>query len=183
MLSGELGQIAILLLAALAVGAATYALIDPYMSGHSQIERRIRSLVCTRAAKAARKIQVEHTSHRRKAVADTLKDIEEREKAKTRTTLRMRLQCAGLDVSTRFFWIASVATGAVCGMLMIALVPGLPPLVTAAGVFAGTAGLPHWAVTRLTSRRQKRFLDEFAKPSISSCAASSRDCRSTTALE
>jgi len=80
MLSGELGQIAILLLAALAVRRGDLRTYRPLHVRPQQIERRIRSLVCTRAAKAARKIQVEHTSHRRKAVADTLKDIEEREK-------------------------------------------------------------------------------------------------------
>ena len=161
-MSGELVQFGTLALAAVAIGAVAYTLLSPYFSGERQVEKRRQSAIESRAARVARAAQAEQVSNRRKAVADTLKELDDRQKAKKKLTLRLRLQRAGLDISPRGYWIASIVSGGACGLLMLVLFPTVPVATAAAGAFVGTFGLPRWVVNWLTKRRQAKFIDEFA---------------------
>jgi tight adherence protein B len=60
------------------------------------------------------------------------------------------------------FWMMSVASGVVLGLLAFVSMPGMHPLFSLAIGFVGAFGLPPWFVTRLINRRQNKFLDEFA---------------------
>jgi len=162
MLSNELMQMGALGLAALAIGAVAYTLLFPYFSGERQAEKRRQSVTENRAARVARVAQAEQVSNRRKAVADTLKEIEDRQKAKSKVTLRVRLQRAGLDITPNAYWMASAISGAVCGALILVLLPTVPSITAAAGAFVGAFGLPRWVLNRLAKRRQNKFMDEFA---------------------
>lgn len=161
MLSSELLHFGTLALAAVAIGAVAYALLFPFFSGERQVEKRRQSVIESRAMRAARAAQAEQVSNRRQAVADTLKDLEDRQKAKRKVTLRLRLQRAGLDVTPKGYWIASFVSGGVCGVLMFVLFPTVPAT-AAAAAFVGTFGLPRWVLKWLTKRRQTKFIDEFA---------------------
>jgi len=162
MLDREMIEIGVVLLGALAVGGIAYALLYPYLSGEKHLEERLQGVTENRARAAARKTQQEQGASRRKAVADTLKELESRQRASRRATLRLRLQRAGLEISPRSYWIMSALTGAGLGVASFLLLPGAPPIVPILTAFIGTFGLPHWVLNKIIKRRQDKFLDEFA---------------------
>ena len=126
MLTNELMQFGILALAAAAIGAVAYSLLYPYFSGERQVEKRRHSVIESRAARVARAAQAEQVSNRRKAVADTLKEIEDRQNSKQKLTLRLRLQRAGLNITPKAYWIASGISGGACALLMMVVFPNVP---------------------------------------------------------
>ncbi|MCL4767828.1 MAG: type II secretion system F family protein [Hyphomicrobiaceae bacterium] len=158
MLSTEL----VLALAAVAAGAVAYSLFQTYFSGDRRAEKRRQSVTENKSVRVARASHAEQASNRRKAVAETLKEIEQRQKSKQKVTLRVRLQRAGLDISTNAYWIASAVSGLTSGVLVMMLFPSIPIVTGAAGAFVGAFGLPHWVLNRLTKRRQGKFMEEFA---------------------
>ena len=162
MLSPELIQIGAIVLGALAVAGLAYALAFPYVSGEKQAERRLQSVTDSKVRSSARKAVVDNSSNRKKAVADTLKEIEDRQKAKEKISLRVRLQRAGLDVTPNVFWVASAICGVVCALLLFLSMPNTPMIGFAAAAFVGAFGLPRWILTKMTNRRQNKFVDEFA---------------------
>ena len=149
------------LLLATAVMVVIYVLLVPYMSGEKQTASRIVSVTETRAGRQQRRIQAEQIQSRRRAVADTLKDLEKKAKAKEKITLRASLARAGLDITERNFWVLS----AVCGLLVTGLVyisaPSVPIPILFVVLFAATLGLPRFILGRMIMRRQKKFVDEF----------------------
>ena len=98
-------QLLTALLAAAGVGALALALLWPLLSGADQGEQRKRLVTETRAIRVATRTANETTATRRKAVSETLKDIENRNKASKRATLQVRLQRAGLKISPRVFYL------------------------------------------------------------------------------
>jgi tight adherence protein B len=99
-------------LAALSITAIVFLLINPYLSGEHRTDKRIQG--------GHGKIgQSESRSRRRRRspaiagamVADTLKELEDRQKAREKVSLRLRLQRAGLDVQPWVFWLASLVCG------------------------------------------------------------------------
>jgi tight adherence protein B len=169
MAEAELVQMGALLLGALAVGALAYTLLFPYLSGEKATERRIATVTDKRSGGRARARSGEdggsanaNTNNRKKAVADTLKDLENKQNKKEAISLNTRLERAGLDITTSVFWIASGVSGVVCGLLFFFGAPSLPPIASACAAFVGAFGLPRWVLAKLTSRRQHKFLEEFA---------------------
>ncbi|MGE3708926.1 MAG: type II secretion system F family protein, partial [Hyphomicrobiaceae bacterium] len=162
MASIDASQALFLLLAAITVASIAYVLMFPYMSGERQAQKRLNSVAENRAGRQARKAQAETTNARRKAVAETLKDLEDKQKEKQKVPLKLRLQRAGLDISPNVFWIASCLTGGSLGLLLLIMMPSIPPVAIGVVVFIGAFGLPRWFVSKMTSRRQAKFLDEFA---------------------
>jgi tight adherence protein B len=158
----DLLLLGLLLLAALSIGAVVFLLVNPYLSGERRADKRIQGVTVTRSTRIAVKAQADAAQNRRRQVADTLRDLEDRQKAREKVTMRLRLQRAGLDIAPRSFWAASVA----CGVLVAAGIwlsaPNLPIIVPLLGLFAGALGLPRWVLARLTKRRQTKFTDEFA---------------------
>ncbi|XBQ14834.1 MAG: type II secretion system F family protein [Oceanicaulis sp.] len=99
---------------------------------------------------------------KRKQIADSLKEIEDRQKAerKKSLTLRARLEQAGLKWSPAKFWILSAVMGVLTtGAVFITGLNIL--LVLAAGVVAGF-GLPRWILGMMKARRLKKFTANFA---------------------
>jgi tight adherence protein B len=147
------------MLAALAVGALAYAFLYPYFSGERESETRVRNVV---NPKRDTLTPLEQAASRRKSVAHTLQDMEDRQKAAARISLRLRLERAGLDITPRTFWLASVVCGAVLGCIVMVWLPAsatrmfLTVVVTLIGVF----GVPRWFVNKKTMRRQMKFTAE-----------------------
>jgi tight adherence protein B len=160
--SNDLLLAGLLALAALSVGAVVYILLVPYLSGEVHTDKRIQAATENKGRRIALKQQAEVTSSRRRQVADTLKELEERQKKREKVSLRLRLQRAGLSIEPRVFWIASIICGVVVGVGVWASAPNLPTVVALFGAFVGTFGLPRWFLARLTKRRQYKFTDEFA---------------------
>ena len=147
---------------ALCIGALIYVFAYPYLSGEKQTEKRIQEVSEAKTARTSRRAKDDEINNRRKAVADTLRDIDERQKAKEKVTLRLRLQRAGLDVTPKTFWIASAICGVATGFFVWLSSPGMHPGIPLAAAFVGAFGLPRWIVGKMIARRQKKFLAEFA---------------------
>jgi tight adherence protein B len=152
----------LLLLAALSIGVVVFLLLNPYLSGERRTERRIQGVTESRTNRMAVKAQAEVAQNRRRQVTETLRDLEEREKAREKVTMRLRLVRAGLDITPRSFWLTSLGTGLLVGLSIWVSAPNLTLIVPLLGFFVGTFGLPRWMLARLTKRRQHRFVDEFA---------------------
>jgi tight adherence protein B len=161
MLDPELMRIGAMALAALSVSALAYAILFPLFVD-DKAEKRVQHVAENKTTRAARNAQAEQASNRRKAVADTLKELEDRQKAKEKVTLRTRLQRSGLDMTPRAYWIACTITGAMAGAVILVLLPNLHPATAVIAAFVGMFGLPRWVLARLTKRRQAKFTDEFA---------------------
>jgi tight adherence protein B len=139
-----------------------YLLLNPFLSGERRTDKRIQGVTENKTTRIAVKAQADAAVNRRRQVSETLQELEEREKAREKTTMRLRLQRAGLDVSPRAFWIASAGCGLLVALCIWLSSPNLPTIVPLMGAFVGAFGLPRWIVARLTKRRQTKFVDEFA---------------------
>lgn len=154
----DFGLIAAALLAAISAGGVAYALLYPTLSGQVRAERRLKefaSPVITRAA-ADREAQ---NRAKRGQVAQSLKDIENREKARNKATLEVRIQQAGLSWSRRQYFIFAAVTGLVCGLLV--LVASGKAMLGIVGLFVGLFGVPSFFLNQRRKKRLKRFSNEF----------------------
>jgi tight adherence protein B len=152
----------LLVVAALSVGTVVFFLVNPFFSGQRRAERRIQGVTESKTKRIAMKAQADTAQNRRRQVAETLKDLEDRQAAREKVTLRLRLERAGLDISPRTFWMICIVTGLVLGGVVWASAPNLPIFVPLMAAFVGVVGLPRWVLLRLIKRRQNKFVEEFA---------------------
>ena len=164
MLDPQLVSLLVPLLAAVAIGTVIFVLAYPYLSGEKQAEKRLSGVTENRAARIASRSADEVAATRRQAVAETLKGLEEQQKAKTKLTLRLRLQRAGIDAEPRSFWIASLICGLVFSAIGFMTIPDTSVKMIAIAViaFVCTLGLPRWILKKLINRRQTKFQSELA---------------------
>lgn len=151
----DMSQLAMAVLAMLSVGGVAYVFIYPILSGEARAEKRQQAFVEVQSG--PRRV-VDHERQRRDQVASSLKEIDAREKARSKLTLAKRLLQAGLDWPAQKFYVVS-AVSAVVTCALFYLVTGR--LVMAiVGVFIGAFGVPYWVLGFLKKRRIKRFLNE-----------------------
>lgn len=160
MLSPDLVQLAAIVLAALAGGGIVYVLVAPYFSDERKVSKRVATAAQGQAAVRQRVGVPAPLQMRRKQVQDTIRDIEAKQKAKKRPSLRIRLMRAGLDFKPRVYYIFCVFLGFLGGLLVLA--SGMSPLVALLAAFACGVGLPRWLLSRRIRSRQAKFLLEFA---------------------
>lgn len=105
---------------------------------------------------------LDQTAQKKRQVQETLKDLEERQKAarKRAVTLRAKLEQAGVSWTPQHFWIASAVIGVVAALA--AFVGGMNILIVLSAGFVAGLGLPRWIVGFLVARRQKQFVNNFA---------------------
>ena len=161
-LNPEVLQLGFGVIIALCAGVAIYIVVNPFLSGERQATQRMQTVTENKKVRTERRAKDDEMQNRRKHVADTLKDLEDRQKASEKVSLRLRLVRAGLDITPRTFWICSGVCGLVCAIAVFVLIPGMTPLVPAAAGFIGGLGLPRWTINFMTKRRQAKFLSEFA---------------------
>lgn len=159
MLEADLIPYGAALLAALAVSALAYAIFYPYLSNDREMDSRVKGIAEPRRVTMT---PLEQAASRRKSVAETLKDMEDRQKAAKKLSLRLRLTRAGLDIYPRTFWLLSLLCGATLAMLVSVLLPpsGTRLLLTVVVGLIGVFGVPRWVLNKLTARRQQQFLAE-----------------------
>ncbi|MFT3989162.1 type II secretion system F family protein [Aestuariivirga sp.] len=165
----DITQLAFIAMVAVAVGGVAIALLFPLFSDQGGSKRvkaiadgRRAALSAPQKSAAAGRLMDGQKDSRRKQIQETLKQIEDREKAerKKRMTLRMMIMQSGLDMSTRTFWMASLITG-----ILFAIVPivfSIPWYVAILAFLVGTFGFPRWFLGFLRRRRQNIFLNDFA---------------------
>jgi tight adherence protein B len=152
------------LVAATAMAAVVYVVMYPYISGERERDKRVEDVTESRSKKLSTRTAADIAASRKKQVADTLKDMESRQKAKEKVTLRLRLMRAGLDIEPRTFWLGSAACGIVTGILVFCFLPhsSLLGIELAAAVFLGAFGAPRFMLAKMIARRQKKFSSELA---------------------
>jgi tight adherence protein B len=147
----------VVVLATVAAGAAAYAVFLPYLSARSRVAERQKAFVAPPAQRALERAQGS-ASRRREQIAQSLKEIEAREKAKNKISLEIRLARAGLGWSKRRFYTVSAMLGLGTGLILLAVSQHL--LIALAGFFVGCFGLPRWILSFLVKRRINRFIEE-----------------------
>jgi tight adherence protein B len=142
-------------LAATAAGGFAYVFLEPLLSGDARARKRQQALVGAGGGRRSERIVA---ISRREQVAQSLKELDKREKSRSRTTLEQRLAHAGVEWTKRKFLVVSAAAGLLLGLLMLTLTGST--LTAATAVFAGGLGLPRWILTFLKRRRINRFIEE-----------------------
>jgi tight adherence protein B len=161
----DITQIAVYAMIAVAVAAAVLALVYPMLFG-DDTSKRVKAIAentRTAAPKASWKSRLfdDAKESKRKAVQESIKQIEEREKQrKKRLTLRMQIMQSGLDMQVKAFWLISLG----CAVVVLAamVIGGVPWYVSLVGGAVGGLGLPRWFLGFLRRRRQNVFLNDFA---------------------
>ena len=143
------------ILVAIAAGGLAYVFLDPLLSGEARVRKRQKALVGIGTARRERGAAPGQT--RREQVAQSLKELETREKAR-RVTTEQRLAYAGLDWTKRKFFVASAIAG--FGLGFVVLTATGNTLTAAAAALAGGVGLPRWILGFLKRRRTNRFVEE-----------------------
>jgi tight adherence protein B len=146
---------------ALAIAGLGYALLGRRIDSHDRATKRMETVAQTVRERQGRKNAVDPSAQRRRSVQDTVKEIEQKQQStKPKLSLRSRLEGAGLKLSPRGFYVASLVLGV--GLAMGAFIVAKSLLISGLAFLAGTFGLPRWILGFLRSRRQKAFVREFA---------------------
>lgn len=127
----------------------------PYLTGEIKAEKRRELMQAPRRQRGERTVDV---AQRRKQIADSLKEIEQRGKSK-KLSLEVKLQQAGLEWGRRGFVIACIVAGGVVGVLAYLIEDSL--LIGGAAAGVGAFGIPLWIVGFMRKRRMQKFVDNF----------------------
>jgi tight adherence protein B len=148
-------SILIAILIMLSVAAAMYALAYPYLSGDIKGQKRASALLSgSERAVASRGAD---PAKRRKLIAESLKDVEQ--KSSRKASLEQRIAQAGLSISKEVFLATSAGLGMLFGTILF--ITNGSPLVAFGGALAATFGVPSWVLTFLRQRRIAKFIDAF----------------------
>lgn len=151
------------LLVALSVGGLLFAAFQPQLNRAARAKRRIGMALGDRAS-SPRSHEPDDGRRRRRSVEDTLREIEEKQKAlsksRARKSLQNRLREAGLNWSKHTFWAVSIA---IFGVLFLILWAGFGFAPVTAGALAGAGGalLPHGFLKVRRNRRLSAFAVQF----------------------
>jgi len=151
-------QIAVVVLIALAVAGLMYAFVYPYLSGDIKAQKRQAALTAGGGDRNVSGRGGVDPAKRRKAIAESLKEVEEKNKKK-RVDLEQRIVQAGLTWTKQSFLIGSVVFGLLFAFFL--LVVNGDPMIVAGGAVIGIFGLPNWLLSFLRKRRIGKFIEEF----------------------
>ncbi len=153
----DLSTIAPIVLVALAAAGVAYVFLYPLLSGEARAEKRQQALLGAPTDRRAERVT---GLSRRDQVAQSLKEVETREKAKagSKVTIETRIAQAGLAWTKRRFFVVSGIAGLAVGFLGLIVVGN--PLAALGGAFVGGLGLPRWILSSMRKRRTARFIAE-----------------------
>jgi tight adherence protein B len=161
---GDLTNLAFMFTVAIAVGGLAIAVLYPMMTSNKagkRFEQISEGKKDTKTSSLRSRFSEDQKDTRRRQIQDSLKQIGDEEKQrKSRKTLRILIQQAGLETSPKVFWMISALVGA--GFVVAPMMFGLPWFVAAGLGFVGFLGLPRWFLGFLRKRRQNKFLHDFA---------------------
>jgi tight adherence protein B len=149
--------LALFFLVAVAIGGVAWVFVYPILSGERRMEARRASVA--RPDPTTRIGMRSSPKPRRDQIEETLKEVEERHKARRSLPLAVRISQAGLDWSKQRFFATSAALGFAAFVVFLSTNTGLLPAI---GVgFAAAFGLPFWILAFLKKRREAKFLNAF----------------------
>ncbi len=143
-------------LAAVSAAGLAYVFIFPYLSGAVKAQKRQAALMAPSPEKMA--TRGVDQAKRRKAIAESLREIEEKNRKKG-ADLEQRITQAGLPWSKSSF----IAGSALFALSLGAIVffGGGDTLVALGAAVTGGLGVPKWFLSFLRKRRMNDFLEEF----------------------
>lgn len=155
-------MLVVALLSTVTIFGIAYAVAGPRLMSGRRSAQRVKSISQGEFKRKGNKGQGKDDSkERRRAIQETLKELEDNQKEnKRKVSIGNLIDQAGFDFSVRAFWIAS----GICGLTfaIVLLVLGMGPIAILLGAFMGAFGLPRWTVSYFAGRRRKAFLEEFA---------------------
>lgn len=161
MFSHEVYQLAIIVLAAISVGLIAYVVAYPYLSGEKKADKRRDEIAAQSGrSRSSRTAGDQDLAHRKKQVQETMQEIDRKQKSKGKVTIRLRLERAGMDVTPSVFYMVSIVFGLSLGLVCFLM--GAPLAAAAGAAFVGVLGVPRFVVSKMTKRRQAKFVNEFA---------------------
>lgn len=164
--------LAFIALAGFSVAGVLYALLYGRIESEKRQEKRFATIKAAEPdrtkSRTARDL-ANDANKRRKAVQDSLKQLDDKQKDRDRMVkrppIKVQIMQAGLSLNMQTFYIMSVVAGVVAfavAMFVQGFDFGLKPLGISIGAgLAGGLGLPRWVIGHLRGRRVKRFIDEF----------------------
>lgn len=153
----DLNSLILIVLAAVAVGGLLYVFVYPLLSGEAKAEKRKAALMTPTAMRKNLDKQVD-ANVRRKQIAESLKEIEARNKRK-KVSLEGRIIQAGLNWSRRRFIVYSVISAIVTAGVTLVMTRHLT--IAIGGALVGGFGLPAWFLQFAIKRRLRKFVDAF----------------------
>lgn len=144
-------------LIALAIGGALFAVV-PYLTGEVKAENRLAAVGGQATKKSGAAVdRSKDIENRRKQVADSLKEIDQRKNRKI--TLETKFQQAGVNWNRTQYYMIGVA----CAVGLTALVFYMSQNYYLLGPAAliGGFGMPSWILGFLKKRRIKKFVENF----------------------
>lgn len=145
--------LALAFMASVAVGGLAWVFLYPQLSGEKKAEERRSSIA--RPEPKTRSVDRAQRS-KRDQVETSLKEVEARNKEKSKVPLGTRIAQAGLDWSEQKFLVISGILGLFALSLTVLFGGGL--LAGAGLAFAAGFGLPRWVLGFLKRRRENAFL-------------------------
>lgn len=164
--------LAFIALAGFSVAALLYALLYGRIESEQRQEKRFNTIKASEndvnKSRSAREL-ANDANRRRKAVQDSLKQLEDRQKDRDkmiqRPPINIQIQQAGLTLTMQHFTIMSVVAGLLFGagaFFVQGFALTLQALaITIGAAVAGGVGLPRWIISFLRKRRIAQFLSEF----------------------
>lgn len=145
--------LALAFMATVAVGGLAWVFLYPQLSGEKKAEER-RSSIARPEPKTRSADRVQRS--KRDQVESSLKEVEARNKEKSKVPLGTRITQAGLEWSEQKFLVISGMLGLFAFAMTVMFGGGL--LAGAGLAFAAGFGLPRWILGFLKKRREDAFL-------------------------
>jgi len=155
----DASTLAVIVLATLAAGGVIYALFYPALSGQNRVEKRRKEFTTPVAVRIGDRDVQAQARAKRGQVAQSLKEIENRQNERANVSLETRILQAGLTWSRKKFYVVSAIMSGVTALVLLML--SANPYLALAGLFVGGFGLPRWYLKRARTGRLKKFANEF----------------------
>ncbi len=151
-------------LAVLSAGAVVYTFLYQQISTERNQGKKIKSIRNNdrdRESRLKAENRLADASKRRQSVQASLKELEEKTKAKdpNKQGLKETLRQAGFSISVSQFYIYSVVFGVMFSVILFILSGNI--MLAGASLVIGILGLPRWFVGFKKKRRMNAFLEEF----------------------
>jgi len=149
-----------IILAVVVVLVVAGTIVAVMMNREAERKKRVMSVISgQRGAADAKLDDADEQNKRRADIAKKLRDEKEESKAKTKTTISMMLEQAGVSWSVKQFWVFSLVSLAI--FLGGAYAMGQTPTIMFLAAFIGLFGFPRFVIKKMAANRQKKFLMEF----------------------
>jgi tight adherence protein B len=137
-------------------GAVISAII---LSNEDRKRKRVMRVVAGTTALDSNKNNASDQDQRRSELAKKLKEADGPGSKKKGGGLNERIMQAGLNITTKQFWIASIISG--IGLTFLAKILGMSPFVIVMASIIGFLGLPRFFLNIKAKKRQKLFMEDF----------------------